>query len=707
MNISRRKFLKNFTQTAGCFIATASIFPLSSCTIPKTIKSSYGFPQGVASADPQPDAIMLWTRIEPSNNPEREQISFLLQVANDEEFSEIILEKALLANKDLDFTVRCFVDNLSPNRYYFYRFISPDGSTSRTGRTKTAPKHSETKPLNLAVFSCQHYDLGYFSAYRRLLIDDKKAPDSDKIDAILYVGDFIYEFFLEGTFTDLNHQAVSLKDSSGNRRTGHPFPSGGDPAPGPGGIHPYYAREELEDYRHLYRTYLSDPDLQEARAWYPFIYTWDDHEVLNDYWQSYHPSGPLQNRKVIGNKVWFEYMPAALTEAEPGPSGENPAHDLKLADVENVSAGDFDHNYLGTETNNMTAIGSLTIYRSLKWGTLVDLFMVDGRSYRGPRGVPEDILGEGTISYPDLPIPRDIVETLNAGMNANDGSPPDTLFLHGQNIENPNKLSPTSSLLGANQKDWLKKSLTNSTAKWKAIGNPCPMMQYGFDSSFLDNGTIDAVLWSDAWDGFPMERREMLNYIAENKINNVVSLSGDRHAHFAGLVTDKKVKPSGAIPEFAGAAVSARSRLAAQYDFSKKNEKLKPLVGFNGKEHGYDQALMPSLNAWLLYGADAARTVSETGDPKKAESRANPSVNPHMAYADNDAYGYYVARFNAKQLDIQFVSIPEPIKDYTEQGNPVLRRVNFQVQGWSRDKEPKITEAKVEGKAPFMGVKPI
>lgn len=707
MNISRRNFLKTFTQTAGCFIATASLLPLSGCALPKSLKSSYSFPQGVASADPQSDAVMLWTRIVSDEYPDAESINFLLQVANNEDFSEIILEKDLLANKELDFTVRCFVDGLNPNRHYFYRFISSDGGTSRTGRTRTAPRHNAIQPLNLAVFSCQHYDLGYFSAYRRLLIDDKKAHDSDKVDAIMHVGDFIYEFFIDGPFMDLNRQIVNLKDSAGNKRTGHPFPSGGDAAPRIGEIRPYYACADLEDYRHLYRTYLSDPDLQEARAWYPFIYVWDDHEVLNDYWQSYHPSGPLQNRKVIGNKVWFEYMPAALTEAEPGPAGKNLAHDFKPSQVENTSAKEFDNNYLSTEVNNITAIGSLTIYRSLKWGELVDLFMVDGRSYRGPRGVPEDLLGEEAISYPDLPIPRDVVETLNAGKNANAGSPPDRLFLYDRSIENPNKLSPTASLLGANQKSWLKQSLTNSTAKWKVIGNPCPMMQYGFDTSFLDNGSLDGVLWSDAWDGYPIERREILNYIAENKISNVVSLSGDRHAHFAGLVTDKEVKPSGSIPEFAGTAVSARSRLAAQYDFSKKNEKLKPLVGFDGKQHGYNQALMPALNAWLLFGAEAARTASDTGNPKEAVSKSNPAVNPHMAYADNDAYGYYLARFNPDDMNVQFVTIPEPIQNYEEQGNIVLRRVNFQVKSWNNDEEPTVTETGIEGKLPFMGIKPI
>ena len=177
MKQSRREFLELFSKTAGCSLATASLLPLASCSLPRSGASAYRFPQGVASADPQPDGILLWTRVV-SEDVNTEAIELRVQLVRDEDFSEVLLDQQVLAEKDLDFTVRCFVDGLEPDGRYFYRFLSPDGGVSRIGRTRTAPSEEAETILTVGVCSCQHYARGFFSAYRRMLLDDQQAPEA-------------------------------------------------------------------------------------------------------------------------------------------------------------------------------------------------------------------------------------------------------------------------------------------------------------------------------------------------------------------------------------------------------------------------------------------------------------------------------------------------------------------------------------------------
>jgi alkaline phosphatase D len=699
MKQSRRDFLKRFSQTAGCFVATASIAPLVGCLRPESGATAYAFPQGVASADPQADAVILWTRVVPEDAADT-SVDLAVQVARDESFAEILLEQEVVAARDYDYTVRCSVDGLDSNQYFYYRFIAPDGAVSRTGRTHTAPAPGTDATLTAAVFSCQHYEEGHFSAYRRLLLDDAQAPADRKIDLILHLGDFIYEVSNRRDVADLNDRVVILTNADGSPRRFRGLPSKGAVQPGV----PLVA-ESLEDYREHYRVYLSDPDLLDARAAFPWVCTWDDHEFHNDGWQSFHASGPSQNRKVDSNQAWFEYIPAALTRATAGSSGNNPARDFSFTQVDDVALDDFDADYLSREPNNLAAIASMSIYRSLRWGDLVDLLIVDGRSYRGPRGVDDSIEGAGFITR--SPLPASLIETQNAGRTANDGDPPDTVELDGVAIANNRKDSPRGSMLGAEQKAWLKDSLQRSTARWKLLCNNVPLMRFGFDMRFRDHGNINDVWWHDAWDGYPVERRELMSFIREQSITNVVSVTGDRHAHFAGLVYDDfdGADPVGVLPEFVGSGVSSGPRMKNQRNATRGVPELDSRVHFDGTKFGYDQALTPTLNAWLLFGADAAARLGETGNPSLALGAADPAVNPHLSYADTDGLGYFVARFSPEQLEVEFVTILEPLQNFGEAGPPVRRRVRFAVPAWTAGERPELSGSELEGEPPLMGLK--
>ena len=689
MSRSRREFLRDSGLAAGWVVVTASAFSLPGCTTPareERSASRHSFPQGLASADPQPEAVVLWTRVLPED-PAIDTVALLLEAARDPAFSEVVARREITAERTWDFTVRVFLNGLEPDRHYYYRFTAPDGRVSTVGRTCTAPAADSAAELRLAVVSCQHYETGYFHAYRRLLDDDARAAQDGKLHIVLHVGDFIY--------TDV--VAEDFKAAAGEfpivRRVGR-LPSGG--AVGQRGRR---FPQTVEDYRHLYRVYLADRDLQAARAAWPFVCTWDDHELVNDIWQSFVANRGLQTQKVDSNQAWFEYVPAALSQAPAGPAGRNPARDFRPVSVRDAPPANLDEDYLSHEPNNLAAIDSLTLYRTLPWGRMADIVIVDGRTYRGERGVDDSALdpaGTG-IPYPSAPIHPQLIRTLNAGRTANGGRPPTEVEHYGHALPNTRQKAPRGSLLGAAQKQWLKATLMGSTTAWRVICNNTPMMRFGFDTTFRKGGHPSAIWWTDSWDGYPVERQELMEFMLEAGIRNVVSVTGDRHAHFAGMICDDYDGPSPVpvIPEFAGGAVSALDRLSIQSRVAARDPELAKLVLFEER---------PAMNAWLLYGADAARTLAETGDAREARQRARVGINPHMAYADSDAYGYFTAHFRTGGLNVEFVTIAAPLAEMAGVP-PVLRRVRCATKAWARGEQPQLLAEMIDGEPPLLGLR--
>jgi alkaline phosphatase D len=702
---SRRQFLRQFSATAGCFILSA-VSPFSGvlAAVQSGTSRRYSFPQGVASADPQPDAVLLWTRIVDADGLEAVPLS--VEVSSAENFNEIILQADLKATADTDFTVRAFVDGLSANQWFYYRFVTPDGHASRTGRTRTAPAAEADSPLNIAVFSCQHYEEGFFNAYRRMMLDDQVANDDERIDLCMHMGDFIYENVNGGPGSfdeDAGGGSRFFQNADGTLRSAGDLPSGGRPR----GRGEQLLPQTLDDYRHIYKSYLHDTAIQEARAWYPFVYIWDDHEVLNDYWQAYHPGGSIQKLKVAGNQAWFEYLPAILTESAGLPAKRVEAKDFEFVEVTDSEPGTFDENHLSEEPNTLAAIGSMTIYRSLQWGKMADLLLLDGRSYRGPRGLDNTILGGDLIAYPPAPVDEQLVRIMNEGLTANGGEPPATLMYEGKEIPNPRVATPRSSMLGARQKQWLKDSLTRSTARWQFLGNNVPMMRFGWDTTFRDHGTRSSIFWTDSWDGYPVERQELMEYISAQGLTNVISLTGDRHAHFAGMVyadyeSDNR-KP--VIPELVGAGISAQDRFTIQQILFGKDPELSRRTSFDGAEMGKTGERLPAMNAWLIYGAESARILSDTADIAAAKEVEDPDINPHLLYSDIDAYGYYTLQVRAERVTCEFVTTIKPVTDQTEGEPEVLRRVRMEIPQWAASMGPVISELSVEGQAPLMGIR--
>lgn len=704
MSVSRRQAIQ-FMSGAGWVVVTSSSVALLGCTSPRIAQTQSGsrsclFTSGVASADPQPNAIVLWTRAVRMAS-EVETVDLIVQLARDESFDEIIVETGAPATSVRDFTVRVFVDGLAADTVYYYRFLAPDGTPSPVGRTWTAPAPDQDRDLNIAVVSCQLYVNGFFSAYRRLINDAQDATGPHRVDLIAHVGDFIYEYQDWDAF-DRDGNPIELVDRDGGVRALNRFEDGAILASG------RKVATSVSDYRSLYRDYISDPDLQEARRLFPWVHIWDDHEVYNDVWQSYFEDEASPSRRTNATQAWFEYIPCALTHAADGPAGANPARDYKSpAPLQNAPAVDFDNDFLSHEPNNLRAINSIRIYRTLSWGTRADIVAIDGRSYRGPRGVPQEVLTAGAVPYPSDPIPPDFVETMNAGRTANDGKPPKTVFYQGVEVENPRVHSPVGGVLGGQQKGWLKDTLKNSRAKWKVVLNNTPFMRFGFDHSFQDWGVDNGLFWTDSWDGYPIERRELMSFIRDEGIANVVSLTGDRHSQAAGLVYDDYdgEAPAAVIPEFASTAISSPARIITQYRVVKDNPATADLVAMDGTKVKYETALAPSLNAWLMMGAKAARTLADTGDEALAREHDNSAVNRHLAYVDTDANGYLIAKFGEHSVTAEFVTIPEPKVRTGNKGPQVRRRVEYRTAVWEPGEEPSVELVDIVGPAPLLGIR--
>lgn len=274
------------------------------------------FSLGVASGYPTSDGIVLWTRLLPAENEHHKladaAIPVSLEIASDERFRKIVRTETLFATPEWAHSIHAEISGLKPHREYWYRFTTA-GQQSPIGRTRTAPKHSANlKSLRVGVASCQKYENGYFVAYRHML--------NDNLDLIVHTGDYIYEYASTPGGNNVRG------DGSGETFT-------------------------LEHYRARHALYKRDPDLQAAHAAYPWLLTWDDHEVTNDYFGdgSYAQSGEdFLARRAAAYRAYYEHMPLPSSAKPTGPN--------------------------------------MLLYAQCNYGRLLQINMLDSRQYRSPLG---------------------------------------------------------------------------------------------------------------------------------------------------------------------------------------------------------------------------------------------------------------------------------------------------------------------------------
>ena len=276
MALSRRRFL-----LCAAGLTAAPFTPL----IAQPAFEKFPFTLGVASGYPTPTGVVLWTRLAPDplagGGMPQAAVEVGWEVADDEAFRNIVRRGIEPASPEWAHSVHVEVTGLEPARQYFYRFHA-GGAVSPAGRTRTAPARGWTGQLRFAYASCQQYEQGYFAAYRHMARED--------LELVIHLGDYIYE-----SSWGRNHV----------RKHGAPEPL------------------TLDEYRNRYALYKSDADLKNAHAAFPWIVTWDDHEVQNDYandrGQNLEPPETFLQRRAAAYRAYFEHMPLPKSMQPHGP----------------------------------------------------------------------------------------------------------------------------------------------------------------------------------------------------------------------------------------------------------------------------------------------------------------------------------------------------------------------------------------------------
>ncbi len=278
--MSRRALLGGGLMLAGLPAARLLAAPLR----PMRFQSS-PFTLGVASGDPTPDGVVLWTRLSPSpldgGGMPATPVDVTWEIARDERMSRLAQRGTITARPEWAHAVHVEVEGLEPDRWYWYRFRTGN-EVSAVGRTRTLPRAAAgIDRLRFAFASCQHYEQGYYTAYRQLA--------GEGLDLMFFLGDYIYE----GAGID-------------NRPRKH---TGGEIF-------------SLDDYRNRYALYKTDPDLQAAHAACPWWLTWDDHEVDNNYADAISerddPAEAFLARRAGAYQAYYEHMPLRRTSMPRG-----------------------------------------------------------------------------------------------------------------------------------------------------------------------------------------------------------------------------------------------------------------------------------------------------------------------------------------------------------------------------------------------------
>ncbi|MBD2343313.1 alkaline phosphatase D family protein [Anabaena subtropica] len=301
---------RNFLLGAGLFTGlaiTSQLHPV----IAQTRFSGYPFSLGVASGDPLPDSVVLWTRLapDPLNGGGMSPVNVPVQwqIARDENMTQVVQKGTVLATPELAHSVHVDVRGLESDRWYWYQF-KVGNEVSPVGRTRTAAApYSSIQKFNFAFASCQDWQNGFYTAYKHMAEED--------LDLVVHLGDYIYEY---GPRSGAPRQHI-----------------------GPEII-------TIADYRNRHALYKTDVNLQAVHANFPWTFTWDDHEVDNNYAnlipEDNQSRQAFEQRRANAYQAYYEHMPLRLS--------------------------------------SLPKKASMLLYRRLTFGDLVEFNVLDTRQYR-------------------------------------------------------------------------------------------------------------------------------------------------------------------------------------------------------------------------------------------------------------------------------------------------------------------------------------
>ena len=632
------------------------------------------FPQSVASGDPKPASVVLWTRL--ADAALTDDLSVELRVAKDADFTQLVelsaAASSLTAGAAHDHCVKVILRDLEAHTTYYYRFVytAADGTlyASKVGRTKTAPAPDADVSVRFAFVSCQDFNGHYYNTYARLL-------KLDEIDFFVHLGDYIYETTGNPSFQDTHpDRRIQLSDTDGAIAF-------------PGDEGTYYAARSLSNYREVHQQYRTDLKLQEMHERYAMIAIWDDHEFSNDchgttstYYSGRQDEADLDRRRAA-TQAWTEYMP-----------------------VDYLDAPDFQYD------PTVAFPEDIRIWRDFGYGKHVHLVMTDLRTRRNDHLIPEDQF-HGAVAatqqelidelgeVPDLARPyvnidafgggeyatflkaqgpagewedehitgnisvsfiNGLVEAVTgAGGTAPAPIVPDDTFEKGiawhmmgkaaryanlgalylvvkdtydawSKVKFQQSGGASEQMMGDTQREWFLETMKQSDRTWKLWGNEFCLLQL-----VADLRTVDSLpeafrqrfyITCDDWSGAPNRRDEIIGELA--KLDNVVALTGDIHAFFAGTPTSRVDGTSG-IVELVTAGVSSNS--------------LRTLLVRTAKS----SSTLPSSAVLLAQGIKSVLTDKVT------------KPNTDLAYGNPEVQGFAVVEINGETLDCWFHEITE------------------------------------------------
>jgi len=683
-DLDRRRFLKLAT-ALGAALAVG-------CTPIRESSSGWRerrdlYPQGVASGDPDENSVLLWTRRPYADG--RKDARLLVEIAEDPAFTRVVAKTHVRILARSDWTCRVLVADLRPASEYWYRFTDEDGNGSRIGRTLTAPRRDDPRPARFAFVSCQDICEGALNAWRRMIWEDERAAPEDRLGFVLHLGDFIYEVVQYPDQVKDGHRY--------NRIVTFPvkFPTGGKVV----AKNRFHVPQSLDDYRELYHAYLQDPDLQDARARFPFVAIWDNHEFSWQGWQSIQEFGEgfvyAQTLKVAANQAWFEFQPARVS-----PKGGS-LEAFEAPHVVDAPITDFDDHGLGREPNNIAAIDSLIAYRALRWGRHIDLILTDQHSFRSHDPSNRDELKPLFDGKFFVFSPEALAMQIDGGRDFADGHPPATLTFAGKTIPNFRAGEPAQTILGATQKAWFLERLRSADATWKIWGNSLGTPDWRVDAQRMP---AKMGKWTDGyasmgsgdWGTAYHERGEIFDAVRDAGITGFAIVSGDRHSFWAGYAA-KALPPAAFEPvgvTFVGGSISSLG-LQEAYEYSLKHDNpFRPLFIAN-PGGGPPQ---PTVNLLLNHGVRSALEYAQSGDLAKARAASNPELAPNLMFVDMGGHGYATVRVDAEKMTTDFVCIPPPIqRSPREDGGPLRYRVRHEVALWKAGERPQMRQTVLEG----------
>ncbi|MEZ4450815.1 MAG: alkaline phosphatase D family protein [Nannocystaceae bacterium] len=699
--MQRRSFLRAILCTAAAPLTGAA------CRAPEAYTpvedGAAHFTLGVASGDPRPESVILWTRVEDDDADADADLELLLEVARDPDFVDVLTidgaeALSITAEAMFDRCVKVKVRGLDPAVSYYYRFLySKDGRRfgSRVGVTKTAPAKDDDVTVRFAFVSCQDFVGRYYNAYRHLL--------GQELDFVVHLGDYIYETTGDPSFQELGSRGVSFDDTAGAIAFNEGTPDA------------YYAARSLDNYRQLYRTIRSDKSLQEVHATLAMLVIWDDHEFSNDCWgaTSTYFDGRADEadvaRRKAANQAWFEYMPV----------------DLGGDDLRYDPSADFP--------------GDLEIYRDFAFGKHLHLVLTDLRSHRADHLVPEDAFPGAVVvdqaqltamlgEVPSWADPYVDVDTflggiygdalraaapalgydaakvagkqsalfLNSMVDAVNGAGGSLVPIDDETLQTLERgvafatigksgfyssfgsrylvarepfaayselrwqesAGASEDAMGPEQEAWFLQTMQGSDRTWKVWANEFTLMPLQIDLTFFP--TLPAAfiklfaLVADSWDGQPKRRDLLLD--ALSKLDNVVAITGDIHSFFAGLPS-VRADADARIIELVTSSITSQPL----------QRELESLVAND-----------PVLST--LEGAGALASGIK-------DLLTTLGTNPHMAHADVVVNGYATVELDGSTLRSTFYAIAdgESKTDHGDDVDGLFVATTFQVNAGERE----------------------